>query len=139
MTKRTSFIRIIHTFFLFIFFVIGSIGVFSPLSSGRAQNSSSGQIGLQQGEQDTLRLDLRVKGSEEKDIDSSIGDQKIGAAHKTIRAERKEKELLRVEEETAEKERRAARIEEIDTRIEKRKREDDRVRQKKTKIYRSTN
>ncbi len=96
-------------------------------------------MGLRVGNQDTMRLDLRVKGSEEKDIDSSISDHKIGAVQKSIRTERKEKEQLRAEEEVLKRKNRAAHIERMNARIEMQKREAERIRQKKTKIIRSVN
>ena len=132
--------RITRKFFLLCLFVAGAGGLFPALPEGWAQDSSSGSVmGLRQGEQDTMRMDLRVKGSEEKDIESSIRDQKIGAAHKTIRAERKETELLRAEEEAAERAKKTARTEEIQLRIEKKKREHERIRRKKTKVFNSSN
>ncbi len=110
------------------------------MQRGLAQSSNSGPVrGLRQGELDTMRVDLRVKSSEEKDIDSFIRDYKIGAAHKTIRTERKEKKQLQLEAAAARREKRAARIEEMDSRIKMQKKEDNRIRQKKTKVFRSTN
>lgn len=55
-------------------------------------------VGLERGEKDTMRLDLRMEGREEQDIDARISDQKIGYEERKIRLERRAEELLREEE-----------------------------------------
>ena len=98
------------------------------------RSESTARIGLERGERDTMRLDLRVKGSDHKDKNNAIRDQMIGAEERRIRQEQKEKELLR-QEEGPKKSRRTA---ETDEGLKKRKREEERVRDKKTKNYMRT-
>ncbi len=69
-----------------------------------------------------MRVDLRMEGREERIVDSRVSDQKIGYEERKIRLERREEELLRLEEvsrqrqerfaEEQEEERGAARIRE---------------------------
>ena len=101
---------------------------------GRPENGSP--VGLERGERDTMRLDLRLKGSDHKNINNAVRDQMIGAEQRRIRLERKEKELLRKEEALRSAKHRQTKG--TDAGFDKQKREEERIRNKKTKNYRQT-
>ena len=89
--------------------------------------------GLGKAEKDTLRLDLRVGGKEEKDCDSRLSDQKIGVEEKPLSRELKEKELLRQEEDASTLTR--LRLErEAEVKQERLEQEDERIHDKKQAI-----
>ena len=89
--------------------------------------------GLGQGERDTMRVDLRVEGREDRIEDSRINDQKIGYEERKIRLERRAEELLREEEVSRERQERFANEEE-EARAEARIREAEDVQRKKRAV-----
>ncbi len=64
---------------------------------GLAQDAASIE-GLRKGERDTMRVESRMKGREERIFDRRMNDQKIGYEERKIRLERRDDERLRAKE-----------------------------------------
>jgi len=89
--------------------------------------------GLGEGERDTMRVDSRVEGREDRIEDSRISDQKIGYEERKVRLEKRAEELLRDEEVSREREERFAKEEE-DARARARRRDEEDVQRKKRAV-----
>ncbi len=89
--------------------------------------------GLGKGERDTMRVDSRVEGREDRIEDSRISDQKIGYEERKVRLERRAEELLRDEEVSREGEERFAKEEE-EARARARRRDEEDVQRKKRAV-----
>ena len=113
--------------------IVYALVAFLTLSpaAGQAQDATS-VGGLEQGERDTMRLDLRMKGREEQVVDTRINDQKIGYEERRIRLERRAEELLRVEEAQQQREQQWAESQEEERARARRREEEDIQRKKRT-------
>ncbi len=117
-----------------VFLAACAVGLLNILWSADGLAQHSGSVsGLGQGERDTMRVDSRVEGREERIVDSRVSDQKIGFEERKIRLERRAEELLREEEVIRERQERFARDEE-DARADARRREEEDLQRKKRAV-----
>ena len=96
-----------------------------------AQSGGSADItGLEQGERDTMLLDLRMKGADEKDREARLGEDKIQPDELRVRRELlEETKLLRAEEQAHQQKMIRQRAD--DARAESRRRVQDQIEEKK--------
>jgi hypothetical protein len=118
--------------------VVCALGVFCALdvplpATASAQTDSSAVRIMGEGETDTLRLDDRAEGREERILDSRVSEQKIGYEERKIRLERRAEELLREEEVTRARQEKFGREEE-QARAEARRREAEDIQRKKRTV-----
>ena len=115
-----------------VFLAACAVGLLNILWSadGLAQDSDS-LGGLAKGERDSLRVDSRMEGREERIVDSRVSDQKIGYEERKIRLERRAEELLREEEVTRDRQERFAKEEEEAGDRARRRESEDRKRKKR--------
>lgn len=76
--------------------VVCGLNILCP--DGASAEPSNSARGLAEGERDTVRMDSRLEGREERIVDARVSDQKIGYEERKIRLERRAEELLRQEE-----------------------------------------
>ena len=97
-----------------------------------AQDATS-VSGFGKGERDTMRVESRMEGREERVVDARVSDQKIGYEERRIRLERRAEELLRAEERVRQRQERFVMDEEKE-RAEARKREAEDLRRQKRAV-----
>ena len=119
---------------LSLFSTVSALCLFNLLSAAvsLAQDAASVE-GLGKGERDTMRLESRMEGREERILDVRVNDQKIGYEERKIRLERRDDERLRAEEALRDREERFEQEEEK-ARERARKREAENVRRKKRTV-----
>ena len=121
----------------------GPLSVFSTVSAvcllnvlcaavSLAQDAASVE-GLRKGERDTMRLESRMEGREERILDVRVNDQKIGYEERKIRLERRDDERLREEEVMRDRQDRFEKEEE-EARARARRREAEDVQRKKRTV-----
>lgn len=102
-------------------------------SGASAQAGSSAVRIMGEDETDTMRLEDRTEGREERILDSRVSEQKIGYEERKIRLERRAEELLREEEVTRARQERFGQEEE-QARAEARGREAEDIQRKKRTV-----
>jgi hypothetical protein len=125
--------------FLFVFGVVVCVlGAFCALdvllpAAASAQAGSSAVRIMGEGETDTMRLEDRTEGREERILDSRVGEHKIGYEERKIRLERRAEDLLREEEATRARQEKFGQEEE-QARAEARRREAEDIQRKKRTV-----
>ena len=116
-------------FALFLALAFGILGALCP-GAVLAQTGRTDEItGLERGERDTSRLDLRMNGLEEKDQEARLREDKILPDEMRVRRELQEQELLRAGEESQQHKLRRERSDEAGA--ENRRRLEEQIEDKK--------
>jgi len=117
-------------FALLLAMAFGMVRVFYPAAVSAQSGGVADITGLEQGERDTMLLDLRMNGADEKDREARLGEDKIQPDELRVRRESlEETRLLRAEEQAHQQKMIRQRADEAGA--ESRRRVEDQIEEKK--------